>query len=87
MIRIYLAIPYSHKDPHIREYRFNIANQIAAALMKKGYAVYSPISHTHPIAVSGELGLGWDYWKEYDETFIRDWADQLWVACIDGYDT
>ena len=68
---IYLACPYSHPDSNVREYRFMKANQAAANLMRDGHIVYSPISHTHPIAVDGGLPLDWAYWQSVDEFYIR----------------
>jgi len=58
---IYLACPYSHPDSNVREYRFKMANRAAAKLMRDGHIVYSPISHTHPIAMEGDLPLDWAY--------------------------
>lgn len=67
---IYLACPYSHKDASVREYRFMKANQAAARLMRAGHIIYSPISHTHPIATEGKLPLDWSYWQSVDEFYI-----------------
>ena len=58
---IYLACPYSHPDNNVREHRFKMANRAAAKLMGEGHIIYSPISHTHPIAVEGDLPLDWAY--------------------------
>jgi hypothetical protein len=68
---IYLACPYSHLDSNVREYRFKTANRAAARLMRAGHVVYSPISHTHPIAMEGDLPLDWSYWQSVDEFYIR----------------
>jgi hypothetical protein len=68
---IYLACPYSHPDSNVREYRFMKANQMAARLMRDGHIIYSPISHTHPIAMEGDLPLDWAYWQSVDEFYIR----------------
>jgi len=68
---IYLACPYSHPDSNVREHRFKMANRAAANLMRDGHIVYSPISHTHPIAVDGGLPLDWAYWQSVDEFYIR----------------
>ena len=68
---IYLACPYSHPDREVRIYRFNAVNRVAAHLMSNGEIVFSPISHTHPIAEAGELPLGWDYWERFDRTFLQ----------------
>lgn len=68
---VYLATPYSHPDPTVRERRFQVVNRAAANLMRKGLHVFSPISHTHPIALAGDLPKGWDYWQAYDRTMLR----------------
>jgi len=47
---IYLACPYSSMDAELREHRFLIVCRLAARLMERGHAVFSPISHSHPIA-------------------------------------
>lgn len=81
---IYLACPYSHKDPEVRRQRFESANAVAAKLMQGGRHVFSPISHTHPIAVAGDLPKGWDYWEQYDRIFLGI-AKEFWVIRIDGW--
>ena len=80
----YLAVPYSHEDPTVREYRFLMANKAAAQLMNMGKLVYSPISHTHPIAVDNDLPNSWEYWKRMDEAFLS-YSKELYILKIDGY--
>lgn len=82
-MKIYLATPYSHPDKSIRESRFHAVNAVAAQLMRAGHHVYSPISHSHPIAEAGELPKDWKFWEEYDRTFI-EWCDELHVYRADG---
>lgn len=53
--------------------------------MKAGHLVFSPISHTHPIALAGDLPKGWEFWKEYDISFI-EWADEIQVLMLDGWE-
>jgi len=84
MKKIYLATPYSHPNPAIRETRFNAVNKMAAKLMREGYLVFSPISHTHPIAIAGDLPKGWEFWAAYDYTFI-EWADEVHVFQQEGW--
>lgn len=67
---IYLATPYSDPDPLIREQRFRVVNAVAARLMRDGFHVFSPISHTHPIAEAGDLPRGWEFWEAYDRTLL-----------------
>lgn len=84
MKKIYLATPYSHKEKRIREKRFKEVNKVAAELMGKGFIVFSPISHNHLIAEAGDLPTCWDWWREYDLTFI-EWCDELYVYCQEGF--
>jgi len=67
---VYLATPYSHDDHTVMHRRFEVVNGVAARLMKEGIHIYSPISHTHPIAVAGELPRGWDFWEKYDRAIL-----------------
>lgn len=81
----YLACPYSHHDRAVRVARFEAANRAAAALMQAGHRVFSPISHTHPIAEAGDLPLGWDYWEAFDRAYLSISA-RVVVLRIDGWD-
>ena len=76
-MKIYLALPYSGME----EMSFEIANKIAAKLMREGHIVFSPISHSHPIAIKHNLPGNWEFWKEFGESFV-DWAEQIHVVCI-----
>lgn len=67
---IYLAVPYSDKDPAVQEARFNIVNKVAAKLMAEGKYIFSPISHTHPIALAGKLPGDWQFWEGYDRCIL-----------------
>jgi len=68
---IYLAGPYSHPDEAVRLSRFHALNKMAGKMMSLGAFVYSPISHTHPIAMDGSLPLGWDFWGQYDRVILE----------------
>jgi hypothetical protein len=79
----YLAIPYSHSDPRVRELRFEIANFVSAKLMQMGEVVFSPISHSHPMVEYG-IPSDWEYWKSQDESFLNV-CSKLKVVVIDGW--
>lgn len=81
---VYLATPYSHPDEAVREERFRAVNTAAAELMRKGMHIYSPISHTHPIALAGDLPLGWEYWQAYDRAILSACC-KLIVLMLDGW--
>ena len=68
---VYLATPYSDPDPQVRENRFREVNRAAAELMSQGVLVFSPISHTHPILLAGDLPKGWEYWEKFDRAMLK----------------
>lgn len=84
MKKIYLATPYSHNDPAIRQKRYEEINRVASSLMKQGHIVYSPISSTHQIAVDCELPTDFKYWEASCKAFI-EWCDVLVVYESDGW--
>lgn len=70
MSLVYLGAPYSHESVEVRRERFERINTAASYLMRRGVHVFSPISHTHPIALAGGLPLGWEFWATYDEEIL-----------------
>lgn len=82
---IYLASPYSHEDSKIREQRFLDVCKAAAFFMGKGISIFSPIAHTHPIAMAGDLPKGWDFWNKCDRWFIEH-CDNVYVLMLDGWE-
>lgn len=82
---IYLASPYSHPDPNVRWMRWDAACRFAAKMVREGRLVFSPIAHSHPVAVAGNLQLGWDYWGQFDMAMLSR-CDEMWVLMLDGWD-
>ena len=62
---VYLAAPFSHPDPAVRKVRFDAACQTAAALIRSGIHVFSPLSHSCAIALYG-LPTDWSFWESFD---------------------
>lgn len=84
---VYLACPYASgkASPDLRRARFRAANRATAMLMKHGFRVFSPISHSHPIAEAGNLPLHWDYWQDFDRVMLRQCYCVV-VLKLDGWD-
>lgn len=81
----YLATPYSKYQGGNLELAFRDASKLAAQLMLAGLKVYSPIAHTHPLAVYGFVDpLDHDIWLPFDEAMMTA-ADVLIVAHMDGW--
>jgi hypothetical protein len=85
---LYLAGPYSHPDPDIREERYARITAVAAQLISKGRIVFSPLTMTHPIdrLLAGHSEtLGSEYWVKFDESFM-EFCSEIVVVMIDGWD-
>ena len=80
---IYVAAPYSDLDPAVRECRFREVNRAAAALMRAGHCVFSPISHGHPICQYGVPG-DWTRWESLDQRMLRQ-CEEVVVLTLDGW--
>jgi len=82
---IYLASPYSHPERSVREARFQTVCKCAAAFMRNGHHVFSPIAHSHPIAQYG-LSVAWEFWKAFDLELLA-MCDSMIVLKLDGWET
>lgn len=47
---IYLASPYTHKNPAVMQLRHDMVCQAAAYLIMRGYTVFCPVAHLHNIS-------------------------------------
>ena len=82
----YLATPYT-RYPRGIWHAFIDASTLAARLMAAGVRVYSPIAHTHPLAIfSGLDPLDLKLWLPFDEAMMTA-AHVLIVGKLDGWDT
>lgn len=80
---IYLASPYSHPDPAVREARFDAACRACVDLIAKGHVVYSPIVSSHPLVRHG-VRTDWRAWERFDREVISR-CDSLRVLELDGW--
>jgi nucleoside 2-deoxyribosyltransferase len=80
---IYLASPYSHPDPAVREERFRAACRATAALLRAGEVVFSPIVHSHSL-IEFELPTAWSYWERIDRVHLER-CDEVAVLMLDGW--
>lgn len=82
--RIYLAAPYTHPDPKVRQARFEQVTNFAAELMNRGALVFSPITHSHPLA--DKCPDDPQFWERWYMTFLKHWANHLYVLQLSGWD-
>lgn len=81
----YVASPYSHSSPLIREERYICACHYIADCLKRGEWVYSPIVHCHEIAKTWEMPKDADFWHSYNVAMLSG-AARLRVLRLDGWD-
>lgn len=76
---VYLATPYT-KYPLGIDAAFEASCAVTAALITLGVKVYSPIAHTHPVAVHGGLDpLDYKIWLPFNNAIIAK-SDAILVA-------
>jgi len=81
----YLATPYS-KYPAGIDAAHQHACEAAALLIGAGVRVYSPIAHTHPIAIHGKMDpFDHNIWIPADQPFM-DAAGGLLVCRLPGWE-
>jgi len=83
--KIYLACPYSHPDEEVRKQRFKLACKWAYKLTGD-YIVYSPLSHSVPIAHYG--GRNYTDHKKWMEQCLP-WlklCDEFFILCLPGWE-
>lgn len=82
----YLATPYS-KYPGGIEDAFRAACRFTGKLIERGIPVYSPIAHTHPVAIHSKMDpFDHSIWLPADEPMMRA-AHGLIVMTMEGWDT
>jgi len=80
---IYLASPYSHPWPELRQARFLAAKNVVSKLMSAGKVVFSPIVYSHQFA--SEHGTDFRSWAKFNLEMLN-LADELIVLMIDGWE-
>lgn len=80
----YIASPYSHEDAAIREERFNNVSKFTAMLVKSGVIAYSPIAHSHPLAVKYNIRGDFGFWAHQNYGMLSK-ASNMIVLCLDGW--
>lgn len=81
---VYLASPYSHKDPGVRALRYREALRCTAWLLRQQIWVYSPIVHSHEVGRIHELPFEYEFWHAYNSAMILA-AKEIWVLTIQGW--
>lgn len=80
----YMATPYTNFEGGL-DLAFRDAAKHAARLLQKGFGVYSPIVHSHPIAMFGGIDpTDHALWMAVDKPFMEK-CDGLIVCTLPGW--
>jgi hypothetical protein len=83
---VYLGTPYTKYEGGIH-LAFVAASAIAGGLLRLGVSVYSPIAHTHPLAMYANIDpLDHKIWLPFDQAMM-DASDAMCIAKLEGWDT
>jgi len=80
----YLASPYSDPNQDVRAQRFKMACWAAGMLIRQGVVVFSPISHSHPIALEMDHPTDWETWRAQDLAILGR-CDHLFILKLEGW--
>jgi len=87
---VYLACPFWHCDPLIRQVRYRAVTVAAGWYFAHGVPVFSPVTHNHQVKTSRymvERGLDqslWEFWEPLDCHFLRSCSSMV-VLCLSGW--
>ena len=84
--RIFLASPYTHNDKAVMTFRYEAALAAVSELINEGNIIFSPIVHSHPIAVTYNLQRDYSFWQAYTNSFILHWAEAFAILCLPGWE-
>lgn len=82
----YVATPYTHADPHVRERRCALAQRATAQLMEAGVHAYSPIANGHPVSfyMRPETVNDHDFWMRHCYDMLER-CNGLLVITMEGW--
>ncbi len=81
---IYLASPYWHTDPAVRNQRFRAACRATAQMIRQGITVFSPVVYGHALVGEGLPG-DWSFWEGHDTDYLM-LSDEVVVLQVDGWE-
>lgn len=83
--RVYIATPYTKYRQGIQE-AWKAAVEVCGKLKHAGVTLYSPIVHSHPIAILGDIDpLDFKMWIKDNESQVAD-ADAIAVIQMEGWE-
>lgn len=83
---IYLASPYTHIQPEVREERYQLTMAaVAHHLPRERHAIFSPIVYCHEMAKQFNLPTDFLFWETFNFRMLSQCAC-LWVLQLPGWE-
>lgn len=82
---IYIASPYSHPDPAVREQRYEDVREYCALRITDGICVFSPIVYAHEMAKAHTMPTDAKTWERFNTTILRR-CSQMIVLELSGWE-
>lgn len=79
----YVATPYTHPNKEVMRLRRDLVTEYCARQSRKGFVIFSPITHSHEIALYG-TPTSWGFWQQIDKEFLRV-CDYMVVLTLPGW--
>ena len=81
---LYIACPYSHPDPEIREHRYRMSCMAASKLFQAGIVAFNPLANSVPAVEFGGIDLAHSDWMAIDLPILRR-SDELLILGLDNW--
>lgn len=82
---IYVASPYTDKDPAVRAARYMTVYLWTMHQIKiTGRSLFAPIAYTHPYALEYGMPFDAEFWYQFNLGFIRN-CEEMWVLQMPGW--
>lgn len=82
---IYIASPYSHPDPQVRQARFLAALRYTNEIIREGEIAFSAIAYGHPFACYVAAPTDFLSWRALNHHMIA-LSQQVHVLTLDGWE-
>lgn len=81
---IYVASPYSHCDPYVRDMRYRMVRAYTSTLLAQGLPAFSPIVYGHTFTEAYKFPINFEAWAGFNHTMLRASAE-MHVLKLDGW--
>lgn len=81
---LYIACPYTHSEPAMREHRYRMSCIAAAKLFAAGIVAFNPLANSVPAVEFGGIDLSHREWMGIDLPILRR-SDEVLILGLDGW--